>query len=237
MDQRGGVTLSGVDDGVLGVAGVLPLDQVRAITDRSGISVGDELDRLGWAGTAAFGKPLRAYLELHIEQGPILEASGSSIGVVTGVQGIRWFRVTIEGFPAHAGTTPMDRRRDPSRSLAVALSGLHEMAAAHAPQVRLTPAMFASEPVSPNTVPDHITFTVDMRHPDAGTLESLDAELRSLVTAGPRPTAAGTGSRSSTTARPLCSTTSACEPSSRPRSNAASPTNPSAPARVTTPAT
>jgi N-carbamoyl-L-amino-acid hydrolase len=164
-------------------AGVLRIDEVRAIIDRSGTSVGDELDRLGWAGTAPFGKPLRAYLELHIEQGPILEASGSSIGIVTGVQGIRWFRVTIEGFPAHAGTTPMDRRRDPSRSLAVALSGLHEMAAAHAPQVRLTPAMFASEPVSPNTVPDHITFTVDMRHPDAGTLESLDAELRGLVAA------------------------------------------------------
>ena len=162
-------------------AGVLPLDEVRAITDRSGVSVGAELDRLGWAGSAAFAKPLRAYLELHIEQGPILEASGSSIGVVTGVQGIRWFRVTIEGFPAHAGTTPMDRRRDPSRSLALALSGLHEMAAAHAPQVRLTPAMFASEPVSPNTVPAEVTFTVDLRHPDSATLESLDAELRSLV--------------------------------------------------------
>ena len=162
-------------------AGVLPLDEVRAITDRSGTTVGDELDRLGWAGAAAFGKPLGAYLELHIEQGPILEASGSSIGVVTGVQGIRWFRVTIEGFPAHAGTTPMDRRRDPSRSLALALSGLHEMAAAHAPQVRLTPAMFSSEPVSSNTVPAHITFTIDMRHPDAAVLESLDSSLRSLV--------------------------------------------------------
>ncbi|MXZ98733.1 MAG: Zn-dependent hydrolase [Acidimicrobiaceae bacterium] len=162
-------------------AGVLPLEEVRAITDRSGVSVGAELDRLGWAGSAAFAKPLRAYLELHIEQGPILEASGSSIGVVTGVQGIRWFRVTIEGFPAHAGTTPMDRRRDPSRSLALALSGLHEMAAAHAPQVRLTPAMFASEPVSSNTVPAEVTFTVDLRHPDAATLESLDTELRSLV--------------------------------------------------------
>ena len=162
-------------------AGVLRIDDVRGIADRSGISVGDELDRLGWAGAAPFGKPLQAYLELHIEQGPILEASGSHIGVVTGVQGIRWFRVTIEGFPAHAGTTPMDRRRDPSRSLALALRGLHEMAAAHAPQVRLTPAMFASEPVSPNTVPDNITFTVDMRHPDAEVLDSLDAELRSLV--------------------------------------------------------
>ncbi len=162
-------------------AGALPLDEVRAITDRSGVSVGAELDRLGWAGPAAFGKPLRAYLELHIEQGPILEASGSSIGVVTGVQGIRWFTVTIKGFPAHAGTTPMQRRRDPARPLAAVLGGLYEMAAAHAPQVRLTPAMFASEPVSPNTVPAKISFTVDMRHPDAATLQSLDVELRSLV--------------------------------------------------------
>ena len=80
-------------------AGVLPLDEVRALTDRSGTSVGAELDRLGWAGTAAFGKPLRAYLELHIEQGPILEASGSSIGVVTGVQGIRWFMITPQRLP------------------------------------------------------------------------------------------------------------------------------------------
>ena len=162
-------------------AGVLPLDEVRAIADRSGVTVGDELDRLGWAGPAPFGKPLGAYLELHIEQGPILEASGSSIGVVTGVQGIRWFRVTVEGFPAHAGTTPMDRRHDPARSVAAALSGIYEMAEAHAPQVRLTPAMFSSEPVSPNTVPAHITFTIDMRHPDAGVLESLDSSLRGLV--------------------------------------------------------
>ena len=162
-------------------AGVLPLDEVRAVTDRSDTTVGDELDRLGLAGAAPFGKPLEAYLELHIEQGPILEASGSSIGVVTGVQGIRWFRVTIEGFPAHAGTTPMDRRHDPARSLTDALSGIYDMATAHAPQVRLTPAMFASEPVSSNTVPAHITFTIDMRHPDAAVLESLDRSLRSLV--------------------------------------------------------
>ena len=162
-------------------AGVLDLESIRALTDRSGITVGAELDRLGWAGTAAFGKPLGAYLELHIEQGPILEASGSSIGVVTGVQGIRWFTVTLEGFPAHAGTTPMDRRRDPARALAAALRGLYEIAAAHSPQVRITPAQFASEPVSPNTVPAQITFTIDMRHPDAVVLDSLDAALRSLV--------------------------------------------------------
>ena len=162
-------------------AGVLPLDQVRAITDRSGISVGAELDRLGWAGTAAFGKPLRAYLELHIEQGPILEASGSSIGVVTGVQGIRWFTVTLEGFPTHAGTTPMDRRRDPARPLAAVLSGLYAMAAGHSPEVRVTPAQFRSEPVSPNTVPAHIAFSIDVRHPDAAVLDEMEAGLRALV--------------------------------------------------------
>ena len=162
-------------------AGVLPLDEVRALTDHSGISVGAELDRLGWAGSAAFGKPLRAYLELHIEQGPILEASGSSIGVVTGVQGIRWFTVTLEGFATHAGTTPMDRRRDPARSLAAVLSGLYEMAAGHSPEVRVTPAQFRSEPVSPNTVPAHIAFTIDVRHPDAAVLDEMDAGLRALV--------------------------------------------------------
>lgn len=162
-------------------AGVLPLDEVRAITDRSGISVGDELDRLGWAGSADFGKPLRAYLELHIEQGPILEASGSSVGVVTGVQGIRWFTVTLEGFPAHAGTTPMGRRQDPARPLAAVLSGLYEMAAGHSPEVRLTPAQFRSEPVSANTVPAHIAFSIDVRHPDAAVLDEMEAGLRDLV--------------------------------------------------------
>ena len=162
-------------------AGVLPLDEVRAITDRSGISVGDELDRLGWAGAAAFGKPLRAYLELHIEQGPILEASGSSIGVVTGVQGIRWFTVTLEGFPTHAGTTPMDRRQDPARPLAEVLSGLYAMAAGHSPEVRVTPAQFRSEPVSPNTVPAHIAFSIDVRHPEAAVLDEMEAGLRALA--------------------------------------------------------
>ena len=162
-------------------AGVLDLESTRAITDRSGVSVGAELDRLGWAGTATFGKPLQAYLELHIEQGPILEASGSSIGVVTGVQGIRWFTVALEGFPTHAGTTPMDRRRDPARPLAAVLSGLYEMAAGHSPEVRVTPAQFRSEPVSPNTVPAHIAFSIDVRHPDAAVLDEMEAGLRALV--------------------------------------------------------
>ena len=162
-------------------AGVLGLDSVRALTDRSGIGVGEELDRLGWAGPAAFGRSLAGYLELHIEQGPVLEASGSSIGVVTGAQGIRWFTVTLDGFPAHAGTTPMDLRRDPARPLAEVLAGLYEIAASHAPLARVTPAQFRSEPVSPNTVPARVSFSVDLRHPEADVIAEMDAAMREFV--------------------------------------------------------
>ena len=162
-------------------AGETALENVRMLTDRAGITVGEELDRLSWAGTAPFAKPLRAYLELHIEQGPILEASGSSIGVVNGVQGIKWFEVAFEGFAAHAGSTPMDRRRDPARALAHTLSGVYELAAAGAPDVRVTPAQLTSEPASPNTVPAQVSFTVDMRHPDAAGLQGLETALRALI--------------------------------------------------------
>ncbi len=162
-------------------AGVLELDEARALTDRSGASVGTELDRLGWTGTAAFAKPLRAYLELHIEQGPILEEIGSSIGVVTGVQGIRWFTVTLSGIPAHAGTTPMDRRHDPARPLAAVLYGLYELVARDFPAGLVTPAQLRSEPASPNTVPAEIVCSIDIRHPDAAALDEMGAGLRTLV--------------------------------------------------------
>ncbi len=162
-------------------AGVLELDEARALTDRDGTGVGTELDRLGWAGAASFAKPLRAYLELHIEQGPILEDNGSSIGVVTGVQGIRWLTVTLSGNPAHAGTTPMDRRHDPARPLAVVLNGLYEMAAGDYPTGLVTPAQIRSEPASPNTVPAEVVFSIDIRHPDAVALDQMDSDLRNLV--------------------------------------------------------
>jgi len=162
-------------------AGIMDLGEARALTDESGISVGEELDRLRWVGELGLGRPIEAYLELHIEQGPILEQSGSTIGVVTAVQGFRWFTVTLTGSPAHAGPTPMDQRHDPARPLAEILSGLYEIAAARTPWARATPAQFASKPVSPNTVPAQITFSVDIRHPDAEELNAMDAALRSLV--------------------------------------------------------
>ena len=220
-------------------AGVLPPDAVRAITDRSGTTVGDELDRLGWAGTAAFGKPLGAYLELHIEQGPILEASGSSIGVVTGVQGIRWFRVTIEGFPAHAGTTPMDRRHDPARPLATILSGLYEVAAAYAPAGAADPGnvLLRAGVVQHGPRSHHLHHRhAPSRRRRAG--EPGRRHLRSLVARcrrGPRLRAPGRGHQR---LRPGRVRPTRCVQARwrRPRSNAASPTSGSARALAMTPA-
>lgn len=164
-------------------AGASTLDDVRSLVDVDGITVGAELDRLGWAGDLPLGRDLGAYLELHIEQGPVLEASGSEVGVVVGVQGFRWLTVTLTGDPAHAGPTPMDLRHDPARPLAEVLEGLYRIAAEQGPWARATPAQFRSEPVSPNTVPAMVRFSVDIRHPEAEVLDGMDAELRALVAA------------------------------------------------------
>ena len=162
-------------------AGVLDVDDARALRDRSRTTVGEELDRLEWAGNSEFGRHLGAYLELHIEQGPVLEESGSRIGVVTGVQGFRWYTVTLSGLPAHAGTTPMDRRRDPARALAAALDGLYESILASGPAARVTPAQFRSVPISPNTVPAEVTFSLDLRHPDAAVLDQIENLARRII--------------------------------------------------------
>jgi len=162
-------------------AGALGLHEARSLTDREGVSVGTELDRLGWAGSAPFARPLSAYLELHIEQGPVLEENGKSIGVVTGVQGIRWLTVSLCGVPAHAGTTPMDRRHDPARPLAAILSGLYKMISGDFPAAHVTPAQFGSQPASPNTVPAEVVFSIDLRHPDAHVLNDMEVAVRRLI--------------------------------------------------------
>src|SRR5207248_634795 len=94
-------------------AGVYSRVEADAVADIEGVRFGEALDRIGWRGAAkAGGMPLSAYLELHIEQGPILEAEDKTIGVATGVQGVRWYEATITGRESHAGTTPMPRRAD-----------------------------------------------------------------------------------------------------------------------------
>ncbi|MEZ5229807.1 MAG: allantoate amidohydrolase [Acidimicrobiales bacterium] len=163
-------------------AGQANLEATYALCDLDGISVGDELERLGWVGELpAAPRPLAAYLELHIEQGPILETEGVEIGVVTGVQGLRWYNVTIHGFPSHAGPTPMQVRRDPAKAIARLVADVYAAVDDAGPAARATFAMFRSEPSSPNTVPERLQCTLDLRHPDRAVLDELESRMRTIA--------------------------------------------------------
>jgi len=162
--------------------GQLRLDDALNLKDVDGISVRAELERLGWAGQRqASPSPVQAAFELHIEQGPILESESVEIGVVTAVQGLRWYTIELFGHPAHAGPTPMDVRQDPARALGAIISDVYAMAAERSPWARATFAMFRSEPVSPNTVPERIACSLDLRNPDADVLADMDELMRASV--------------------------------------------------------
>jgi N-carbamoyl-L-amino-acid hydrolase len=162
--------------------GRLPVEAAYALTDRDGRSVREELDRLGIGTQAPMARQaVKATLEVHIEQGPVLEQRGKTIGVVTGVQNMCRFEAVIEGQEAHAGPTPMDMRRDPVRALADMLPALYAAAAARGPEARLTVGIIETSPGSPNTVPGRLRFTIDVRHPDARTYGQLRAEVEGLI--------------------------------------------------------
>jgi N-carbamoyl-L-amino-acid hydrolase len=128
---------------------------------------------------------VKAALEVHIEQGPILEQRAKTIGIVTGVQHMSRHEVVVEGQEAHAGPTPMDMRRDPIRVLADVLPAIYAAAHARGPNARLTVGIIETSPGSPNTVPGRLRFTIDVRHPDIheyGVLRSeIDRRVRSAL--------------------------------------------------------
>ncbi len=162
-------------------AGNLDLDATYRLADREGRSVAAELVRTGELGSIpASAFPVEAAFELHIEQGPILEDGELDIGIVTGVQHMSRHRLVIGGQEAHAGTTPMDRRRDPMRALAALLPKLYAMAAHSGPDARLTFGYVHAHPGSPNTVPGKLELTIDIRHPDAEQYAHMITEARSL---------------------------------------------------------
>ena len=161
------------------VGGLAVEEALDAIAAGDGERLGDELNRIGYAGPTpvpAAGFP-HAYVELHIEQGPVLEAEGITIGVVTGVQGISWTEVTVTGQSAHAGTTPMQMRRDP---MAVAARAIHEirLLAGYlgAPQVA-TVGRLDVHPNLINVVPSRVVFTVDVRNTDEAVLQNVEAQV------------------------------------------------------------
>ena len=165
-------------------AGKLSLDDAKDLTDVDGISVAEELKRLGWDGARpAIPSKLAASFELHIEQGPILETEKLDIGVVTGVQGLRWFTIELGGFPAHAGPTPMVGRKDPAKAIAAIVNRVYEAVEAQGEWARATFAQFKSSPVSPNTIPEVLSCTLDIRHPDVDVLNKMEADMRAIVDA------------------------------------------------------
>ncbi|RQS11895.1 Zn-dependent hydrolase [Burkholderia sp. Bp9002] len=160
-------------------AGVYTLDYGLSRTDTAGKTIGDELARIGYAGSEPVGgHPVHAVYELHIEQGAILERAGKTIGVVTGGQGQRWYEVTLSGVDAHAGTTPMAFRRDALVGAARMIEFVDALGRRHAPHARATVGMIEARPNSRNTVPGGCFFTVEFRHPDDAVLDALDAALR-----------------------------------------------------------
>ena len=162
-------------------AGVFELDVVHAARDREGVSVGQALGDIGYRGEPLDDHRFGAFFEAHIEQGPVLESAGKTIGVVTDVQGMRWFDVDFMGDEAHAGPTPMNMRRD-ALAGAVELAPLvYALADERAPHGRATVAEFVSEPASRNTVPGHARFSVDMRHPQVLELDAMEEGMRSAA--------------------------------------------------------
>ncbi|WP_061499964.1 hydantoinase/carbamoylase family amidase [Acetobacter malorum] len=140
--------------------------------------VGEALEQTGFVGEEECGKhPASAYFELHIEQGPVLEAEEKTIGVVQGVQAMRWYDVTVTGQDAHAGTTPMTMRSDALWSAARMIDGVHQVAMNHAPDGLSTVGIIECLPSSSNVIPGSVHFTVDLRHPSDGTLEIMEKEF------------------------------------------------------------
>jgi N-carbamoyl-L-amino-acid hydrolase len=164
------------------VAGAYTRDYAYERKDKAGRTFGSELERIGYRGVApARSRPFHAMFEAHIEQGPILEDSGTTIGVVTGIQGAYWLDVTLQGVACHAGPTPMEMRRDPWRAACPIIEGSFALAAQNAPWGRATIGDVKVSPGSRNTVPERLVVSVDLRHPDRAMLDEMISLFRSLV--------------------------------------------------------
>lgn len=165
--------------GSLVYVGGLPLEQALDARDDGGARLGDELERIGYAGptpcpAAAFP---HAYVELHIEQGPVLEDDGIGIGAVTGVQGISWSQFVIEGRSAHAGTTPMRLRRDPMVVAASIVTEARRIAREFGGAQVATVGRLDAAPNLVNVVPQQVRFTLDVRNTDEAILQRAEAHL------------------------------------------------------------
>ena len=162
-------------------AGIFDQSEIYTHLDPEGLTVEGELRRTEQLGdTPCETFPIKAYYELHIEQGPVLEAENTSIGVVTGGQGSTWTHVTLQGQGSHAGTTPMNFRKDPMMGAARIITGLREIVLKQ-PGAVGTVGRLETKPASINSIPGQVFFTVDTRHPNEETLAQINLDLKNLV--------------------------------------------------------
>ena len=160
-------------------AGVLDMEDVYSHTDTKGLKFGDELERIGWKGEEEVGaRKMHAFFELHIEQGPILEAEGKDIGVVTHGQGLSWTQVTITGKEAHTGSTPMPMRKNAGLGMARVLQLVDEIAWSHKPHAVGAAGHIDVHPNSRNVIPGKVVFTVDFRSPDLAVITDMEQRLK-----------------------------------------------------------
>jgi len=162
-------------------AGAFELEMAHNIRDHEGINIKEALMKIDCIGATMDPQPeYHASLELHIEQGPVLESEGISVGVVTGVQGARWYECKVYGQAAHAGTTPMDLRVDPIPITTDLLQDTYRLVLQDA-EAKITVGTLHAVPGAINTVPELVTFSVDVRHPNSDKLSGLHAKLEGLI--------------------------------------------------------
>ncbi|MGS0754391.1 Zn-dependent hydrolase [Roseateles sp. GG27B] len=153
-----------------------------AATDTEGKSVKDELERIGYVGPEEPGEhPIGSYFETHIEQGPVLEDNEQTIGVVTGVLGIKWYDCTVTGMEAHAGPTPMALRKDALQVASQLMQDVVAVALRHAPHGRGTVGMVQVHPNSRNVIPGRVKFSIDLRNSSDALVDAMDADIRACA--------------------------------------------------------
>lgn len=163
-------------------AGKLDLAETLAKQDEQGLVVGEELQRIGYAGSrAVLGHPVGAYFEAHIEQGPILEDQQKTIGVVMGCLGQKWFDLTLTGVEAHAGPTPMSLRKDALVGAAQVVSAVNRIALQSQPHACGTVGCLNIHPGSRNVIPGEVKMTIDFRHLQADRLQAMVDELQQVI--------------------------------------------------------
>jgi N-carbamoyl-L-amino-acid hydrolase len=171
--------------GSMAFSGALSVASIADRRDRDGVALSAALEAARAVTPEATSRSrideVAGYVEAHIEQGPRLEAQGVPIGVVEGIQGVRWFDVEVNGAAAHAGTTPISQRRDAFQAALRIVNALNEWMTDPGDVLRFTVGRFDVAPNSRNTVPAQVRFGIDLRHPDAGVLRHKGDRIASIV--------------------------------------------------------